>query len=700
MSAVTKQITDLTKKIDGLGKSLTDPDLKPTQLKNIVNELGKASSEMNKLKRVQDQFNQSGIKASASADRSANALSNLSRIAQDAPFGFIGITNNINPMLESFQRLQKETGGTGSALKALVSGLAGPAGLGFAVGIGSALLTVFGDKLFKAKKPVEELSESLAKYVKGLESVRGALLAGTQAAQAEIVKLKTLYEATQNANIPLAKRKELVDQLQKEYPKYFANITDETILAGGAKKAYDELSQAIIATARARAAQDSVVEIQKQILTLEQQQIDNAKEKEKASKELANAEARGITKINSLREGGVFQSAEGARLENKVTDAIKKGAEISRQKNELLERQKNLLGSIFKLTEENPDSLLNPGGNTPKVNSRETGNFNFFDKTFDELPDKATAKQRSEQAVKLYETAIEYALKNRDKLVGLDDLLSGMLKEPDKGKSVEMAEKFWKNVQDGLVKFKIPPLQIADVKLVPSKIEVDTSALQKSFASQFEIPAPKIELPNQDVLKSYDDFLKKFSNLGLVLPTINLGDFITADGLAKKLDPIISEFNRLREIASEISSVVAPAFTNLFDAILAGQDPLKAFFDGIIDSIKRVIKKLVEAAVQAAILSLVTGGAAGGGLSFLKAFGKIVGFADGGLAFGPTMGLVGEGRGTSRSNPEVIAPLDKLKKFIGGGQGGNVNVTGQFRVAGTDLVVALERTNKSRRRGY
>lgn len=40
-------------------------------------------------------------------------------------------------------------------------------------------------------------------------------------------------------------------------------------------------------------------------------------------------------------------------------------------------------------------------------------------------------------------------------------------------------------------------------------------------------------------------------------------------------------------------------------------------------------------------------------------------FAQGGLVTGATMGLVGEGRGTSKSNPEVIAPLDKLKGLLG-----------------------------------
>ena len=37
------------------------------------------------------------------SNQATNALTNLSRVAQDAPYGFIGIANNLNPLLESFQ---------------------------------------------------------------------------------------------------------------------------------------------------------------------------------------------------------------------------------------------------------------------------------------------------------------------------------------------------------------------------------------------------------------------------------------------------------------------------------------------------------------------------------------------------------------------------------------------------------------------
>jgi hypothetical protein len=71
---------------------------------------------------------------------------------------------------------------------------------------------------------------------------------------------------------------------------------------------------------------------------------------------------------------------------------------------------------------------------------------------------------------------------------------------------------------------------------------------------------------------------------------------------------------------------------------------------------------------------------------------NIKGFAAGGLVYGPTLGLVGEGSGTSRSNPEVIAPLDKLKNYIsGGGVAQKVIVEG--RLLGKDILLSNARTN-------
>ena len=70
-------------------------------------------------------------------------------------------------------------------------------------------------------------------------------------------------------------------------------------------------------------------------------------------------------------------------------------------------------------------------------------------------------------------------------------------------------------------------------------------------------------------------------------------------------------------------------------------------------------------------------------------------FADGGLVTGATLGLVGEGPGTSMSNPEVIAPLDKLQNLIGQGNG-SVEVFG--RISGSDILISSDRARKNRDR--
>ena len=67
-------------------------------------------------------------------------------------------------------------------------------------------------------------------------------------------------------------------------------------------------------------------------------------------------------------------------------------------------------------------------------------------------------------------------------------------------------------------------------------------------------------------------------------------------------------------------------------------------------------------------------------------------FANGGIVSGRTLAEVGEYGSASRGNPEVIAPLDKLRSILSDTQGGNVS--GEFRLRGDDLVVAVEQANR------
>ena len=71
-------------------------------------------------------------------------------------------------------------------------------------------------------------------------------------------------------------------------------------------------------------------------------------------------------------------------------------------------------------------------------------------------------------------------------------------------------------------------------------------------------------------------------------------------------------------------------------------------------------------------------------------------FANGGIVYGPTLSIMGEYAG-ARSNPEVIAPLNKLKSIIGDGGNGGLRLVARLR--GRDIVLAIaDETRISRRK--
>jgi hypothetical protein len=145
-----------------------------------------------------------------SGNQAALALNNLSRIAQDAPYGFIGIQNNINPLLESFQRLQATTGSTTGALKSMLSSLMGPAGVGLAVGALSSILVAFGPKIAQY---IEQISAADLFQRKMNDSLAKA----TGSAEAEANKLVILSGIVQNNTISTKERETALSQLQNTY---------------------------------------------------------------------------------------------------------------------------------------------------------------------------------------------------------------------------------------------------------------------------------------------------------------------------------------------------------------------------------------------------------------------------------------------------------------------------------------------------
>lgn len=258
-------------------------------------------TELKRAKTAADQLGAGlGKGLTVGSNQAAFALTNLGRVAQDAPFGFIGIQNNLNPLLESFQRLKAESGGTGAALKALGQSLIGHAGLGVALSLVTAGILLYTQYIQSSKKETEKAAEANNDYSKSLSKTEQAQLKGTQNAQQELITLKLLYDATQNTALSVAERTKRVDELQAKYPSYFKNIKDEIILAGGAKDAYDDLSASILLSAQARAGIDVLTEGLKEELVL-QKRIDDATTAKKLTQQQLNDQQQ-VSNTSSKKE--------------------------------------------------------------------------------------------------------------------------------------------------------------------------------------------------------------------------------------------------------------------------------------------------------------------------------------------------------------------------------------------------------------
>jgi hypothetical protein len=151
-------------------------------VRNTAGQLSGLSGNMNNLSVSAGTAGNSLRNAAAGSNQAVNSLTNLGRVVQDAPYGFLGIANNLNPLLESFQRLQASTGSTGAALRALGQQLTGPAGVGIALSVVSSLLVVFGKDLFgtseglkDAQRSNEEFTQSLTRLSDELDTFRGRL---------------------------------------------------------------------------------------------------------------------------------------------------------------------------------------------------------------------------------------------------------------------------------------------------------------------------------------------------------------------------------------------------------------------------------------------------------------------------------------------------------------------------------------------
>ena len=148
------------------------------------------------------------------------------------------------------------------------------------------------------------------------------------------------------------------------------------------------------------------------------------------------------------------------------------------------------------------------------------------------------------------------------------------------------------------------------------------------------------------------------------------------------------------------------AATDAFSVMaMQGETDMKKLGSAAIQAARMVISSYIKEGVAGIVRGILSGplsktlgpgalavaGAAGAGAAVLfnTLLNKVAPpkLAQGGLAYAPTMAMVGDNR-NARVDPEVIAPLSKLKGMLDGGGSPYILTT---RVAGSDLLVIMEK---------
>lgn len=186
---------------------------------------------------------------------------------------FSGISNNIPMLADEVAKVIKEVRALRAAGEAYV-----PVWKQIAKSIiswqtllvaGATVLTLYGKEitnwvasLFKGKTTIDASAAALERF-------NSAMAQGSVSAQSELTKLNLLYRAATDLSKPYEERAEAVKKLQDIYPAYFGNMAAEQVMVGNAVGAYENLRDAIIEVAEAKAAQELITEDAKSLKLIE-----------------------------------------------------------------------------------------------------------------------------------------------------------------------------------------------------------------------------------------------------------------------------------------------------------------------------------------------------------------------------------------------------------------------------------------------
>jgi hypothetical protein len=518
----------------------------------------------------------------------------------------------------------------------------------------------------------ERLNQSMGPFLNSLGSVVGYFtdlfsIPLSKKYEDEAAAVAGLTVELTSADTAMERRKEILNYLNSKYPGYLENIdlekTSMTDLAAATKKLNGELINRIV--------------IQRQ-----QEKLDEINEK---AADKAEAVARARIKL----------AKETAKLEKQLNITKTEGLTLE-------ERAQN---AYLKSWNQEKDRIAGRTNIAPKYASvaRSISELNKAESELSAEQAKANSVI-NERAALMKELGITEEKANnlikQGAAVTADQTESTNASTEAKRKDVDELGRSYDAMND--LKLAVDGLfdTIAKEGTVSEGMEL------KTLVGALRDGEKAAKSMNDEIVKAIGTY--DLEPLTAEQAAFNEGLEDTVELLAGAINPMFNAFANNMEAVNWAVGQFGNILTSSFEAALTSGEK---FFPTLMTALGNMIKKLIAAAIAAAMLAAAItiafggnfanigklfGGAKNFGQLFGGLFGEmsgIPGLAEGGIVTGPTLAMVGEGRG-----PEAVIPLDRLHEFTGGG--GGVQVYG--RIQGADILLSSERADRvrSRYRGF
>ena len=269
---------------------------------------------------------------------------------------------------------------------------------------GVTILTLYGKEIVDWVGALFKGKEALDSAKIAAQQFHATMAEGQRSAQAEITKLNLLYNAATDTAKPYKERATAVKKLQDLYPAYFSNMSTEQIMVGNAINVYNNLKNAIIEVAKARAAENIIA---KNTENLEYIKLTGGAYDEytKALKNATNARKQYDTISKSLQEANIYNDRWYTPFA--TPSYVKDNLEAAEDR--LEEARKRFQGELEKLGDE---------GKTiwERIEKDFNGDAQLFYQTLEKANEKLTPEAEKNASKNASQTE-----KNRKKLQ--DDLL-------------------------------------------------------------------------------------------------------------------------------------------------------------------------------------------------------------------------------------------------------------------------------------